>query len=270
MVKPFLRSGSLDDVLALGENGQPIYACAQQLRETLRLRRQQQAADCLAIPQPNESGTRIDWYAPFPGKVTSWLAASDAQRAQAVRHLEHCLTIFRSLTEQAQATDHPSHRLFGALLAKAMHMPDPNHVYLVDDRPVLTFWGFIKPQAQSPDDPLACLRPLESEVEKPAPIAAAPRKPAVVEPVKPAPAAEPEPAPAPAAPIESSAVVRPRRRYALWLLPVLLLGSAALAAWLHRSPPPQPAMPAEVQHPAPPEKPPRRCPSCAYRWRTRR
>lgn len=71
VVKPFLRSGSLDDVLALGENGQPVYACAQQLRETLRLRRQQQAADCLAIPQPNESGTRIDWYAPFPGKVTS-------------------------------------------------------------------------------------------------------------------------------------------------------------------------------------------------------
>lgn len=254
VVKPFLRSGSLDDVLALGENGQPVYACAQQLRETLRLRRQQQAADCLAIPQPNESGTRIDWYAPFPGKVTSWLAASDAQRAQAVRHLEHCLTTFRSLTEQAQATDHPSHRLFGALLAKAMHMPDPNHVYLVDDRPVLTFWGFIKPQAQSPDDPLACLRPIESEVEKPAPIAAAPRKTTVVEPVKPAPAAEPEPAPAPAAPIESSTAVRPRQRYALWLLPVLLLGSAALAAWLHRSPPPQPARPAEVQHPAPPEK----------------
>ena len=190
-----------------------------------------------------------------------------------MRHLEHCLTTFRSLTEQAQATDHPSHRLFGALLAKAMHMPDPNHVYLVDDRPVLTFWGFIKPQAQSPDDPLACLRPIEAEVkvevEKPAPIAAAPRKPAVVEPVKPAPAAEPEPAPAPAAPIESPAAVRPRRRYALWLFPVLLLGSAALAAWLHRSPP-QPAMPAEVQHPAPPEKPPRRCPNCACRWRTRR
>ncbi|MHA0853854.1 SrfA family protein [Serratia nematodiphila] len=245
MVKPFLRSGSLDDVLALGENGQPVYACAQQLRETLRLRRQQQAADCLAIPQPNESGTRIDWYAPFPGKVTSWLAASDAQRAQAVRHLEHCLATFRSLTEQALATDHPSHRLFGALLAKAMHIPDPNHVYLVDDRPVLTFWGFIKPQAQSPNDPLACLRPIDAEmkveVEKPAPIAAAPRKPAVVEPVK----------PAPAAPIESPAA---RRRHALWLLPVLLLGSAALAAWLHRSPPPQPAMPAEVRHPAPPKK----------------
>ncbi|WMW61291.1 SrfA family protein [Serratia marcescens] len=248
MVKPFLRSGSLDDVLALGENGQPVYACAQQLRETLRLRRQQQAADCLALPQPNESGTRIDWYAPFPGKVTSWLAASDAQRAQAVRHLEHCLTTFRSLTEQTQATDHPSHRLFGALLAKAMHIPDPNHVYLVDDRPVLTFWGFIKPQAQSPDDPLACLRPAEmEEVEKPAPIAAAPRKPAMAEPVTPAPAAEPEPVPTPAETVAPPVAARPRRRRAIWIgLPLMLLLGGALAGWLGRSPTPPAPEPAPL------------------------
>ncbi|OKP46821.1 hypothetical protein A8A12_18925 [Serratia marcescens] len=258
MVKPFLRSGSLDDVLALGENGQPVYACAQQLRETLRLRRQQQAADCLAIPQPNESGTRIDWYAPFPGKVTSWLAASDAQRAQAVRHLEHCLTTFRSLTEQTQATDHPSHRLFGALLAKAMHIPDPNHVYLVDDRPVLTFWGFIKPQAQSPDDPLACLRPAEMEVEKPAPIAAAPRKPAMAEPVTPAPAAEPEPVPTPAETVAPPVAARPRRHRAIWIgLPLMLLLGGALAGWLGRSPTPpapEPAPLAAKPQPASPVK----------------
>ncbi|BEO63653.1 hypothetical protein SMQE30_40760 [Serratia marcescens] len=247
MVKPFLRSGSLDDVLALGENGQPVYACAQQLRETLRLRRQQQAADCLAIPQPNENGTRIDWYAPFPGKVTSWLAASDAQRAQAVRHLEHCLTTFRSLTEQTQATDHPSHRLFGALLAKAMHIPDPNHVYLVDDRPVLTFWGFIKPQAQSPDDPLACLQPAETEVEKPAPIAAAPRKPAMAEPVTPAPVAEPEPVPTPAETVAPPVAARPRRRRAIWIgLPLMLLLGGALAGWLGRSPTPPAPEPAPL------------------------
>jgi hypothetical protein len=35
---PFLRSGNLDAVLALGENGQPVYASALQIRETLRLR----------------------------------------------------------------------------------------------------------------------------------------------------------------------------------------------------------------------------------------
>ncbi|WP_206534741.1 SrfA family protein, partial [Mesorhizobium sp. M7D.F.Ca.US.004.03.1.1] len=153
-VKPFLRSGSLDDVLALGENGQPVYACALQLRETLRIRQQQQAADCLAVPQPNETGTRIDWYSPFPGKVTSWLAASDAQLAQALQVLEQSLATFRDLVAKTQTNPHPSHRLFGALLARAMQIPDPNHIYLVDGKPVLTFWGFIKPPAQCQDDPL--------------------------------------------------------------------------------------------------------------------
>jgi hypothetical protein len=225
VVKPFLRSGSLDDVLALGENGQAIYACALQLRETLRIRQQQPAADCLAVPQPNETGTRIDWYSPFPGKVTSWLAASDAQRAQAVQLLEQSLATFRTLVAQTQTHPHPSHRLFGELLAKAMQIPDPNHVYLVDGKPVLTFWGFIKPAAQCQDDPLACLRPAEEE--KPTPIAAAPR-PVVIPAAKPA----PEPVVTPPAATTPVQARRQWRRYG-WMLPVMML-IALLVFWLNR------------------------------------
>ncbi|MDW5500880.1 SrfA family protein [Pseudomonas lundensis] len=234
MVKPFLRSGSLDDVLALGENGQPVYVCAQQLRETLRIRQQQQAADCLAIPQPNETGTRIDWYSPFPGKVTSWLAASDVQRRQAVGLLEESLETFRSLAAQAQANEHPSHRLFGALLAKAMQIPDPNHVYLVDGKPVLTFWGFIKPQAQCQDDPLVSLRPVEPAAEKPTPIAAVRPSVAVV-----IPTVETVPLPA-AVPAR-----RPWRRY-LWILPGLML-IALLIAFFSMPKKSQPAPPVVTQ-----------------------
>jgi hypothetical protein len=229
VVKPFLRSGSLDDVLALGENGQPIYACALQLRETLRIRQQQPAADCLAVPQPNDTGTRIDWYSPFPGKVTSWLAASDAQRAQAIQLLEQSLATFRDLVAQTQTHPHPSHRLFGALLAKAMQIPDPNHVYLVDGKPVLTFWGFIKPAAQCQDDPLACLRPAEEE--KPTPIAAAPR-PVVIPAAKPA----PEPVVTPPAATQPVPARRQWRRYR-WILPALML-IALLVGWLNRASPP--------------------------------
>ena len=272
MVKPFLRSGSLDDVLALGENGQPVYACAQQLRETLRLRRQQQAADCLAIPNrtkaaPASTGMR-------PSRQGHLLAGGKRCPAGAGSAPPGTLPDDLSQPDGTGPGDRspqpsPVRRAAGQSDAHARSQPR-----LSGGRPAgADLLGLYQAAGAEPDDPLACLRPIEAEVkvevEKPAPIAAAPRKPAVVEPVKPAPAAEPEPAPAPAAPIESPAAVRPRRRYALWLFPVLLLGSAALAAWLHRSPP-QPAMPAEVQHPAPPEKPPRRCPNCACRWRTRR
>ncbi|MGO2439756.1 MAG: SrfA family protein [Serratia proteamaculans] len=246
MVKPFLRSGSLDDVLALGENGQPVYACAQQLRETLRIRQQQQVADCLAIPQPNETGTRIDWYSPFVGKVTSWLAASDAQRAQAVHLLEQNLTTLRLLVTQTQTAEHPSHRLFGALLAKAMQIPDANHVYLVDGKPVLTFWGFIKPQAQCKDDPLACLRPAETAKEKPTPIAAAPRPMAL-------PTATHSPGPE-VKPSVATTPTQPRRQWQryVWILPVLML-IALLAGWLSQPSAP-PAAPLVAQPPAPPQR----------------
>lgn len=143
MAKQLLRSGSLDDFLALGENGQPVYASALQLRETLRLRHQQTIADSLAIPQPNERGDRIDWYAPIAGKVTSWIAASDEERASALRQLEHCQQTANALSLKAQNSDKPALRLFGILLAKAMQFPGSNHVFLVDGKPVLTFWGFV-------------------------------------------------------------------------------------------------------------------------------
>ena len=55
MAKTLLRSGNFDDYLALGENGQTIFNAALQIRETLRLRKQQTLADALAIPQPDEN-----------------------------------------------------------------------------------------------------------------------------------------------------------------------------------------------------------------------
>lgn len=158
MAKTFLRSGNLDAVLALGENGQPVYASALQIRETLRLRRQSALADCLAIPQANERGDRLDWYAPFSGRVKSWLGASDHERRAALQQLTACQQDMQDLSTRARAAENPSMRLFGALLSKTLQFPDQQYVYLVDGKPVITFWGFVDAQARSRDDALACLR----------------------------------------------------------------------------------------------------------------
>ncbi|WP_409308775.1 SrfA family protein [Pectobacterium sp. B1J-3] len=165
MAKLFLRSGSLDDFLALGENGQPVYASALQLRETLRLRKQQQIADCLAIPQPNESGDRIDWYSPIDGKVTSWIAASEEERSAALKQLETYQASVAEISQKAQHAEKSGQKLFGVLLAKTIQFPGPNHVYLVDGKPVLTFWGFVNLDKKSRSDALDCLRPAEKEKE---------------------------------------------------------------------------------------------------------
>ena len=249
MAKTFLRSGNLDAVLALGENGQPVYASALQIRETLRLRRQSALADCLAIPQSNDRGDRLDWYAPFSGRVKSWLGASDHERRAALQHLTACQQDMQDLSTRARAAENPAMRLFGALLSKSLQFPDQQYVYLVDGKPVITFWGFVDAQARSRDDALACLRDSLEEslptvlVEPPpAPLA----EPVSAEPVPvqtEALPAEPEPEAEPAiAPAAAPAAVTPPAasgRFRVWyILPPLAIAAAVvMAVLLHR---PQP------------------------------
>ena len=228
MAKLFLRSGSLDDFLALGENGQPVYASALQLRETLRLRKQQQIADCLAIPQPNEHGDRIDWYSPVDGKVTSWIAASEEEREKALALLETYQAAVADISQRAQNAEKAGQKLFGVLLAKAIQFPGANHVYLVDGKPVLTFWGFVNLDKKSRLDALDCLRPVIKEAEPlfvaPAPAATLPLVDPVPEP-EPQPVRPPEPVePAPAPAVAAAAVpVRPPFFRLWWLLPAAAL-----------------------------------------------
>lgn len=224
MAKSFLRSGSLDDILALGENGQPVYASALQIREALRLKKQQHIADCLAIPQLNEQGDRIDWYAPIEGKVTSWLAASNAERKAAIKQLSVCLASTSDLCQRAQKSDKASQRLFGVLLAKTVQFPDQSYLYLVAGKPVLTFWGFVSQDKKTRTDPLDCLRQTAEIIEPPiitlAPVVAA------VASVPPVPETPATPLPIPAT--EPAPAVAPVKKTGRWLrfswaLPVLAL-----------------------------------------------
>ncbi|KEY43172.1 SrfA family protein [Pantoea agglomerans] len=248
MAKTFLRSGNLDAVLALGENGQPVYASALQIRETLRLRRQSALADCLAIPQANERGDRLDWYAPFSGRVKSWLGASDHERRAALQQLTACQQDMQDLSTRARAAENPSMRLFGALLSKTLQFPDQQYVYLVDGKPVITFWGFVDAQARSCDDALACLRDTLEEnlpVALVEPLPELPAAPVIAEPEiiaepEPEPEAMAEPLPV-AAPVETQPAtpVAAHRRFRVWYLlpPVAIAAAVTVAVLLHRSEP---------------------------------
>ncbi|MCT4703797.1 SrfA family protein [Enterobacteriaceae bacterium H20N1] len=158
MAKTLLRSGCLDDFLALGENGQAVFDSALQIRETLRLRKLYAVADSLAIPQPNDEGDRVDWYAPFEGSVLSWAAASDEQRKKALRYLDNCQANVATLIQRCQQAEKTAIQLFGSLLANTLQFPGSQHVYLVDGKPVITFWGFVNLNQGAREDVLDCLR----------------------------------------------------------------------------------------------------------------
>lgn len=242
MTKTFLRSGSLDAVLALGENGQPVFASARQLRETLRLRKQHALADCLAIPQINDAGDRLDWYAPFSGRLKSWRSASDSERRHAIQLLESHQLSVNALSQQALQAEKPAMKLFGALLSKAFQFPDCQYVYLVDGKPVITFWGFVELDKKARQDALDCLRdtldeapPLLVQPAEAPPVIVVPPvvmvTEAVAEPAVITPEAEPEmvaPAPVIAAPVS-----QPRRRLPIWwLLPPLAIAVAGAVVFL--------------------------------------
>ncbi|WP_130834993.1 SrfA family protein [[Erwinia] mediterraneensis] len=263
MAKTFLRSGKLDAVLALGENGQPVYASALQIRETLRLRRQTTLANVLAIPQPNEKGDRLDWYAPVNGRVKSWLAASDSERRNALQQLTLTQQDFADLSNRAREAGNPAMRLFGALLSKSFQFPDQQYVYLVDGKPVITFWGFVDLDARSRPDPLDCLRATLHD-ELPALLAPDFKRDAVEpEPVPEALPAEPslpEPvladtAPAPVAPEEPAPVRRRVSRRLWWVVPPVAAAVAAAITFAMQSPAPEASAPESVATPRPAQPP---------------
>jgi len=268
VAKTLLRSGNLDDFQAVGGGGQAVFESALQIREALRLRKQQAIVDCLAIPQVNDGGDRVDWYSPVDGMVTSWKAADEDTRFRALRYLENTLASVESLSKKCLQSPKTAQQLFGSLLSKAFQFPGDNFLFLIDGKPVITFWGFVNLNESARDDVLECLR--ESLIPEPAPVVIedpepepepAPvitfeqadeplMAPATVVRITPEDLYEPEPAPVVIPPVEEAQpapkIVPKKRRVPLWSLPVAAVLVAAVAApllWPKQAPsePVQPA-----------------------------
>jgi hypothetical protein len=264
VAKTLLRSGNLDDYQAVGGGGQAVFDSALQIRETLRLRKQQAMVDCLAIPQINDNGDRVDWYSPIEGKAVAWKAADEEARFRALRYLGSTLENAAVLSRKSLQSGKTSLQLFGSLLEKAIQFPGENHVFLVDGKPVITFWGFVNLNENPRDDVLDCLRIADvppvvtvTEPEQEEEIAPeitfaeadAPLLTPVVDLPKPA---EPEPEPQPQPPVivnEPDVTAppvqeKPIRRLPLWSLPVAAVIIAAIVGpllWKQQTTQPVPA-----------------------------
>lgn len=265
MAKTLLRSGNLDDFQAVGGGGQAVFESALQIREALRLRKQQAIVDCLAIPQVNDGGDRVDWYSPVDGSVTSWKAANEDDRYRALRYLENTLASVESLSKKCLQSPKTAQQLFGSLLSKAFQFPGENFLFLVDGKPVISFWGFVNLNENARDDVLDCLR--ESLIPEPAPIVIEDPEPepeptpvltfeqadepliapVTVVRITPDELYTPEPAPVIMPPVEEPepepAIVAKKRRVPLWTLPVAAVIVAAIATpllWPKQAPSAEP------------------------------
>src|SRR5829696_4430886 len=214
---PLLISEPLQRYRALGLAGDPVWRAAGQLRAAIAQRLSRKHADLLAVPEVDPTGRRIDWYAPFEGQARK-LAELDERERQAILNDVHRL--HSEITGLADSMDEPqrstAERNFARLLRHALTAPGEDTLYVVDGKPVMTFWGF-SADANLPGVFLAS-PPLASQAVAPRPNVG--------------PRVMPE-----AVMASAPAVVAAGTRSAWWqclLLAVLLLRLLALLAWLVR------------------------------------
>jgi hypothetical protein len=140
---PLLVSEPLQRYRALGLAGDPVWRAAAQLRTAIAQRLSRAHADLLAVPEADPTGRRIDWYAPFEGTVRRFGELDAAERAGIQAEVER---LHGDIARLAESMDEPARssaeRNFARLLRHALTAPGEDTLYVVDGKPVMSFWGF--------------------------------------------------------------------------------------------------------------------------------
>lgn len=229
---PFLIGAELSRYGARGVAGEPVWRRAQQLRAAIEARLGGRHADLFAIPQVDEIGNKIDWYAPFDGVARGWNDLSAAERRTLEGRVSELKPELERLVARLDSEGRgEGERAFGRLLREALVAPGSEALYSVGGRPVFAFWGFTG-EGESARYFMGMLPPASSLVV-PAALATA----AVATPVAAA-AAPPAPPPVPEPPREavlaSTATVAGPAWWKWMLVASFLLIVLAVAAWYVR------------------------------------
>ncbi len=153
-----LRSDNLKNYTPLGEEGNPVYKWATQIRVTIRRNIGAENINVFAIPQVNEDGDILDWYAPESGSVVPWSSATRDEQVSAKEQLAEIQQKLLATENKADKSEGKDHTVFKRLLKHVIQFPDDQHVYLVNGKPVLTFWGFVNTDSAPSSDPLTLLK----------------------------------------------------------------------------------------------------------------
>ena len=140
---PFLIGASLSRYGARGVAGEPVWRRAQQLRAAIEARLGGRHADLFAIPQVDEFGDKVDWYAPFDGVARGWNDLSGAEQRMLEGKVSELKPELERLVARLDSDGRgEGERAFGRLLREAMVAPGSETLFSVAGRPVFAFWGF--------------------------------------------------------------------------------------------------------------------------------
>ncbi len=188
MANTLLRSGDIKDFKMLGHDGKAAYLVASQIREMFRVKLGRQYSDCLAIPQRNDQGNIVDWYIPFDSEqpdgqydIIPWTSTSEDEQKSALVLLKEFESKVIELGQKLASNPNleGDQLLFSRLIydpkqnenslepnLMAIRFPSNQFVYIVNGKPVITFWGFVNPQTPQATSPFYCLEAFRKAAPK--------------------------------------------------------------------------------------------------------
>lgn len=230
---PFLIGAELSRYGARGVAGEPVWRRAQQLRAAVEARLGGRHADLFAIPQVDEIGNKIDWYAPFDGVARGWKDLSDSERRALEGRVSELKPELERLVARLDSEGRgEGERAFGRLLREALVAPGGEALFSVGSRPVFAFWGFTG-EGQTAQHFMGMLPPTSSTSIPVAAVAVA-AVPAAAAAAAPPPPPPPAPEPAREAVMASTAPAAGPVWWKWMLVASFLLIVLAGAAWYVR------------------------------------
>ena len=140
----FLNSGSLAGLREAGSSGRPLYALYPQLRVVLENELGADFALLFAEPVVAEQGNRIDWYTQGTGEAVALASLPASERSAMYARLLTAYEQLEALADRYSAAGEAGKAQLGNALKAALTPPADRNIFLVNGRPVVSFWGFFQ------------------------------------------------------------------------------------------------------------------------------
>lgn len=140
-----LSSVAFDGVREIGGFGQPLHTLYPQIRAVLASELGSGVADLLAEPVVDRLRGRIDWYSEGDPEQVPVVLLSDlpeVQQQPILEQIENQLVRGRELAERYATSGNQQRMQLAAMLKAVLGTPPASAVFLVNEHPVVTQWGF--------------------------------------------------------------------------------------------------------------------------------
>ena len=137
-----IRTIARANVNALAYQGIMPSECFAQIQETIRRHFDERHAQAFAEPVFNKEEGFVDWYVPFTGNVRRYQELSDDEKKARTAEFAALAADVNAYADELIAKGDPQKVTRGNLLKLALLYPSADDLYVVDDRPVVTCWGF--------------------------------------------------------------------------------------------------------------------------------